>query len=85
MKIEKNITISDFIKVLEKMRDEIERRDEPGKIGGNHNLQSRIDFVYDVDDEDESTVWLEIDELQMDYMMGCMCPRGITFRFKKEK
>jgi hypothetical protein len=82
LKIPKDITISDFIKELEKLRDEIERKSEPGKIDGNHNRKSTVEFRVNNEPTDKIECY-EIDEIEVDTMLGCMCPCGIRFWLKK--
>ena len=72
-----NLTITELIKMLVKYQKEVGC---DGTKIGSHNTKSTVEFRIINPDIDLD---LELDSIELDYRMGCMCPQGVIFNLVK--
>ena len=68
-----NLTVIGLIKQLQEYQNHI-GGDETRT--GSHNLPSYVNF--EIEDEN-----FDLEEIELNYRIGCRCPEGITFRLKR--
>ena len=71
------MTITELIEVLQKYRAEVGC---DGTKIGSHSNKSTVDFRIVNPDIDLD---LELESIELDLRVGCMCPQGIIFNLMK--
>lgn len=76
------INLKQFIELINRCEKEIGcTQNENGNVY-SHDIEGTL---YIIEEGEEDDTCYEIEDIEIDYLLGCRCPCGLTIKIKKEE